>query len=206
MDQQDGFFSVLRQIKAVEKSFTNILMEAAYKMSKLTQSQMFILIETPEGRTFTGSPNLCQTYSTGDGLFGHDSDVHLRLDGEVPRRTGTDRERREPSDENHGEDRDQEEDGGDEDHRDEDDPDGETFDAFDDSSLWIPVSGTSKVKISEDLAPWMPDSGPAKESEESSSSWLPGRGTSEVWKYFERNRDRQMVARCTLCQAELKRT
>ena len=228
MDQQDGFFSVLRQIQAVEKSFTNILMEAAYKMSKLTQSQMFILIETPEGRTFTGSPNLCQTYSTGDGLFGLDSDVHLRLDGEVPQRTGIGRKRREPSDENHDEDHDEDqdqeednrnEDGPDEDRRDDDrrdeerrDEDGldeNSFDAFEDSSEWTPASGASKVKRAKNLPPCIPALGPPKESEESSSSsssWLPGKGTSEVWKYFERNRDRPEVARCTICQRELMRT
>ena len=221
MDQQEGFFSVLRQIKAIENSFMNILMEAAYKMSKLTQSQMFVLIESPEGRTFTGSPNLCQAYSTGDGLFAHDSDVHLGLDdGLKPDETEIDREQREASDEiQDGDGRDWEEDDPDEDRRGDweehgsdkvEDPSGEDGpDAFEDDSPSVEVaeeSAASIATVAEESSPKKPSStGSPKEPEP--SSWFPGYGsgyTSEVWKYFERSQNRPDIARCSFCRVELK--
>ena len=56
-------------------------MEAAFKLSQLTESQMFIMIETQEGRTFTGSSRLCEAYST-TGLYGQETDVQMQMDDE----------------------------------------------------------------------------------------------------------------------------
>ena len=74
---------VLLRLKAMEKSFTFLLMEAATRLSELTESQMFIMIESPEGRTFTGSPSLCDKYAT-QGLIGQLDDVLLRMDEPQP--------------------------------------------------------------------------------------------------------------------------
>ena len=74
---------ILLRLKAMEKSFTFLLMEAATRLSELTESQMFIMIETPEGRTFTGSPSLCEKYAT-HGLFSQLDDVMLRMDEPQP--------------------------------------------------------------------------------------------------------------------------
>ena len=74
----EGISAVLRQLKVMEKSFANILMEAAVKLSHLSNSQMFILIETQDGRTFTGSPNLCEAFST-NGLYGQENDVQMHI-------------------------------------------------------------------------------------------------------------------------------
>ena len=73
--------AMLQHIKTMEKSFAYILMEAAFKLSQLTESQMFILIETREGRTFTGSSSLCEAYST-TGLYGQETDVQMQMDDE----------------------------------------------------------------------------------------------------------------------------
>ena len=78
MMKLEGISAVLRQLKAMEKSFANILMEAAVKLSHLSNSKMFILIETQDGRTFTGSPNLCEAFST-IGLYGQENDVHMNM-------------------------------------------------------------------------------------------------------------------------------
>ena len=73
--------AMLQHLKTMEKSITYILMEAAFKLSQLTESQMFIMIETQEGRTFTGSSRLCEAYST-TGLYGQETDVQMQMDDE----------------------------------------------------------------------------------------------------------------------------
>ena len=51
-------------------------------MTELTQSKLFVLVETGEGRTFTGSTTLCKLYS-GGGLKRRVHDVQLGPDGAV---------------------------------------------------------------------------------------------------------------------------
>jgi len=50
----------------MELSFATILMEAAMKMSSLTDASVFMLVETHEGRRFTGKRHLCDSYIRGD--------------------------------------------------------------------------------------------------------------------------------------------
>ena len=72
-------FTLLNQLQTVEKTFMNILMEAAMKLSSLTESNIFVLIETPEERKFAGSAPLCQSF-IDDGLSYRDGDVQLDVD------------------------------------------------------------------------------------------------------------------------------
>ena len=67
------------RLKALENSFTLLLMEAFSRMSELTHSRLFVLVDTGEGRTFTGSPSLCKQYS-GQGLIRGAKDVELKPD------------------------------------------------------------------------------------------------------------------------------
>ena len=67
------------RLKALENSFTLLLMEAFSRMTELTQSRLFVLVETGEGRTFTGSSTLCKQYS-GRGLIRGENDVELSPD------------------------------------------------------------------------------------------------------------------------------
>ena len=79
----ESISGVLHQLKNVEKDFTYIIMEAALKLIQLTESKIFIVIESNEGRTFSGSTSLCQTYST-EGLFLGENDTKLELDTAKP--------------------------------------------------------------------------------------------------------------------------
>ena len=66
----------VHRLKALENSFTLLLMEAFSRMTELTQSRLFVLVETGDGRTFTGSPSLCEQYSNR-GLIRGSNDVLL---------------------------------------------------------------------------------------------------------------------------------
>lgn len=78
MASQD-LFHLLNQLQTVEKTFINILMEAAIKLSSLTESNIFVLVETPEERKFAGSSVLCQSYLE-NGLHHRENDVQLEVD------------------------------------------------------------------------------------------------------------------------------
>ena len=72
-------FHLLNQLQTVEKALINILMEAAIKISSLTESNIFVLVETPEERKFGGSAALCQGYLE-TGLRHREDDVKLDVD------------------------------------------------------------------------------------------------------------------------------
>ena len=72
-------FHLLNQLQTVEKALINILMEAAIKISSLTESNIFVLVETPEERKFGGSATLCQGYVEA-GLRHRENDVKLDVD------------------------------------------------------------------------------------------------------------------------------
>ena len=48
-------FHLLNQLQTVEKALINILMEAAIKISSLTESNIFVVIETAKEHKYGGS-------------------------------------------------------------------------------------------------------------------------------------------------------
>ena len=78
MSSQD-LFQLLNQLQTVEKTVINILMEAAIKLSSLTESNIFVLVESPEERKFAGSSALCQSFVDA-GLSHKANDIRLEVD------------------------------------------------------------------------------------------------------------------------------
>ena len=67
-------------LQSLEGKLTTILMEAALKMISLTNSRIFLLIETEgEGRCYGGQDNLCELFREGR-LQPSSEDTELRVD------------------------------------------------------------------------------------------------------------------------------
>lgn len=70
--------------QSLEGKLTTILIEAALKMISLTNSRIFLLIETEnEGRCYGGQDNLCELYREGR-LQPTSEDTELRVDSSTP--------------------------------------------------------------------------------------------------------------------------
>lgn len=70
---------VLHQLQTVEKNMITILMEAAIKLTSLTESNIFFLVESGAQRRFAGSSTLCQRF-LNVGLRSTETDVRLECD------------------------------------------------------------------------------------------------------------------------------
>ena len=79
MSSPQSLFGLVSQLQHIEQKLTDILLEAAMKMSSLTDSSVFILVETQEGRKFSGKPHLCQAYRNSR-LTPTDADVECFVD------------------------------------------------------------------------------------------------------------------------------
>jgi len=77
MSSQD-LFQLLNQLQTVEKTLINILLEAAIKLTSLTESNIFVLVETPEERKFAGSSTLCQSFVDGELRY-KENDIQLEV-------------------------------------------------------------------------------------------------------------------------------
>ena len=62
MASTTNLFSLVNQLQNLEHSLTGLLMEMAVKMGNLTDANVFLLVETQEGRTICGQRHLCQQY------------------------------------------------------------------------------------------------------------------------------------------------
>jgi hypothetical protein len=79
MSSSLGLLDLANHLHNLESSFGKILIEAAVKLSQLTDINLFILMETPEGRKFSGKRHLCESYIEGR-LHPIGNDVELVVD------------------------------------------------------------------------------------------------------------------------------
>ena len=65
MASAQSLMGLVSQLQNMETSFTAILMEAAMKMATLTDANVFLLVESQDGRKFSGKRHLCEAYLNG---------------------------------------------------------------------------------------------------------------------------------------------
>ena len=66
MASASSLLGLVSQLQSLESSFAAILMEAAMKLANLTDANIFFLVETPQGRKFSGKRHLCDLYIGGE--------------------------------------------------------------------------------------------------------------------------------------------
>merc|ERR1719193_543494 len=74
-----NLMGLLSQWQSIETSLTNYMIETVMKLSSLTESNVFILVETTEGRRFAGKNHLVSLYNNGC-LRNDGADVELEAD------------------------------------------------------------------------------------------------------------------------------
>ena len=79
MTSPQSLFGLVSHLQVMEQKLTDILLEAAMKVSSLTDSSLFILVETQEGRKFSGDPRLCDAYRNAR-LLPTEADVECHVD------------------------------------------------------------------------------------------------------------------------------
>ena len=78
MESAKAITSILSEIKSLESTLATVLMESVLKLIKLTDSNVFILIENEKmGRCFGGSKELCHNFRTGNLSASSD---HVEMD------------------------------------------------------------------------------------------------------------------------------
>ena len=79
MSSPQSLLDLVTRLQHIEQNITDVLLEAAMKMSSLTDTSVFILVETQEGRKFSGEPHLCNAYRNSQ-LSPKDTDVECLVD------------------------------------------------------------------------------------------------------------------------------
>ena len=82
MASASSLLGLVNQLQSLESSFAAILMEAAMKLANLTDANIFFLVETPQGRKFSGKRHLCDLYVGGE-LAPVGSDVEFEIDPSI---------------------------------------------------------------------------------------------------------------------------
>jgi len=82
MSSVDNILGLVSHLHSMESSFSAILIEAAMKLASLTDANLFILVETKDGRRFAGKRHLCNQYTSG-GLAPVGSDLEMEVDPSV---------------------------------------------------------------------------------------------------------------------------
>lgn len=82
MTSVDNILGLVSHLHSMESSFSAILIEAAMKLASLTDANLFILVETKDGRRFAGKRHLCNLYTSGD-LAPMGSDLEMEVDPSV---------------------------------------------------------------------------------------------------------------------------
>jgi len=83
-----NILAIASHLQYLESSLSNILIEAAMKLTTLTDSSIFILIDGPNGRKFAGTDRLTDVYAK-EGLMRENGDVELKMEKEVRLRAET---------------------------------------------------------------------------------------------------------------------
>jgi len=82
MTSVDNILGLVSHLHSMESSFSAILIEAAMKLASLTDANLFILVETKDGRRFAGKRHLCNLYTSGE-LTPVGSDLEMEVDPSV---------------------------------------------------------------------------------------------------------------------------
>ena len=82
MASATNLLGLVNQLQNLEVSFSKILMETAMKLSALTDLNVFVLVETQDGRRFSGKRHLCDAYIDGS-LTLQGSDVEFEINPSV---------------------------------------------------------------------------------------------------------------------------
>jgi len=82
MASAQSLLGLVNQLQTMESSFCDVLMEAALKLASLTDANVFVMVETSEGRRFAGKRHLCDSYVNG-GLCPIGHDVEMEVDPNV---------------------------------------------------------------------------------------------------------------------------
>jgi len=82
MSSVDNILGLVSHLHSMESSFSAILIEAAMKLASLTDANLFVLVETKDGRRFAGKRHLCNLYTSGE-LAPMGSDLEMEVDPSV---------------------------------------------------------------------------------------------------------------------------
>jgi len=82
MASASSLLGLVSQLQSMESSFASILFEAAMKLSSLTDAKVFLMVDSPEGRSWAGHPILRNTF-LNDGLHPQEEDTEIEVDPNV---------------------------------------------------------------------------------------------------------------------------
>jgi hypothetical protein len=60
-----SLMGLVNQLQGIESQFSMVLMEAAMKIASFTDASIFVLVDTPEGRSWVGRKNLKEEFIDG---------------------------------------------------------------------------------------------------------------------------------------------
>jgi hypothetical protein len=79
MASTENLFTLVDQLQHLETSLITIIFELALKLSSLTSTNIFLLVENSMGRKFAGKPHLCNAY-TSHGLKTLSNDIKVQIE------------------------------------------------------------------------------------------------------------------------------
>jgi len=82
MASASSLLGLVSQLQSMESSFASILFEAAMKLSSLTDAKVFLMVDSPEGRSWAGHPILRHTF-LNEGLHPQEEDTEIEVDPNV---------------------------------------------------------------------------------------------------------------------------
>ena len=86
MSTATNLLSLLNQLQLMENSLTNFMLETILKIQSLTETKVFLLLESPAsgdgGRRYCGTPDLVDSFERGQ-LASKTQDVEVSLDASI---------------------------------------------------------------------------------------------------------------------------
>jgi len=82
MASASSLLGLVSQLQSMESSFASILFEAAMKLSSLTDAKVFLMVDSPDGRSWAGHPILRDTFLS-EGLHPLEEDIEIEVDPNV---------------------------------------------------------------------------------------------------------------------------
>jgi len=79
MASTDCLFDLVDQLHNLESTVTSLIFEMAFKLSALSSTNIFVLVENNQGRKYAGKSHLCDFYATS-GLKSLANDVRVDFD------------------------------------------------------------------------------------------------------------------------------
>ena len=77
----ESLFNLVDQLQHLESTVTNLIFEMAFKLSSLTSTNIFVMVENNLGRKYAGKSHLCAEYAT-TGLKPLQNDIKVEFDPE----------------------------------------------------------------------------------------------------------------------------